>query len=81
MQDANSCVGQRIQLGVAREPRAARKLIRNRLDGRLMMHYLFHEPVRTMILGRPDALGPGTALTLAIAGTTIVTLALATLAR
>ncbi len=46
-----------------------------------MMHYLFHEPVRTMILGRPDALGPGTALTLTIAGTTIVTLALAALAR
>lgn len=45
------------------------------------MTYLFHEPVRALIPSRPDALSPGLALGLAIVATTMITVALAAVAR
>ena len=41
------------------------------------MTYLFHEPVSAAVPARADALRPGVALAIAIAGTTLTTILLA----
>jgi hypothetical protein len=45
------------------------------------MTYLFHEPVRVLVPGRPNAMSPSVALAIAILSTTLATVALAALMR
>jgi hypothetical protein len=45
------------------------------------MRYIFHEPVQGIVPSRPDALGAGVALALALAGTTFTTLIVAAALR
>lgn len=45
------------------------------------MKYLFHEPVDAQVSSRPSAVAPGTALTIAILGTTLLSAGLSILAH